>query len=387
MNQFIALYKKELKEAFRDKRAILAALLMAFMAPVMIFGISKFAIKEAVEKPPIYVSIQGAAFAPKLLTHLKRDHILPLTAVPKTDRALWQKRNMQLIIPTTYADDLLAGKPIKLIFKADYSEQALSTPIRRIKQSVQYFSRLIGYKRIVMRGIDTRLLNPVQLEQQDTAVPNNNAKFISMMLGLYLLMAAFMSGLSVAIDSSAGERERNVLEMLLCQPVSTTKIVLAKLCCASLIAVIGVVLTLTLTTFAVSFIDLTKIGATFNVDAFTISTLLLILLPICFFSSSLQLFFSFQAKSFKEAQSMMSMVIVLPALVPLMLTFIDNKPVWLNWVPISGQSLLMEHLFKQMPVSWLALLVTTLLTVMITLALVWLTAYKLKSEKIVLSLS
>jgi sodium transport system permease protein len=238
-----------------------------------------------------------------------------------------------------------------------------------------------------VRGIDVRLLQVVKIIEQDTSLPNSNAMIISMMLGLYLLMAAFMSGLPVAIDASAGERERNVLEMLLCQPVSTVKIVSAKLCCASLIACIGVLLTLSLTSFSVSFIDLTKIGASFSLDAFTILALLLLLLPICFFASALQLFVAFQSKNFKEAQSMVSMIIMLPAMVPVVMMFVDDKPKWLEWLPISGQSLIMEDLFKGLPVSWSLMGFTGLVTISMTIILVLLMAKKLRSETVVLALS
>jgi sodium transport system permease protein len=207
------------------------------------------------------------------------------------------------------------------------------------------------------------------------------------MLGLYVLMAAFMSGLSVAIDSSAGERERNVLEMLLCQPVSTFKIVLAKLCCASTISIIGVTLTLVLTSFSVSFVDLTKIGATFNLNVYMVLFLILLLLPISFFASALQLFVSFQAKSFKEAQSTVSMIIMLPAMIPVALMFIDDKPAWLDWLPVSGQSLLMDDLFKGLAINWAAFAGTAIVTIGITAILVTVLSLRLKSEKVVLALS
>jgi sodium transport system permease protein len=175
--------------------------------------------------------------------------------------------------------------------------------------------------------------------------------------------------------------------MLLCQPVSTVKIVSAKLCCASLIACIGVLLTLSLTSFSVSFIDLTKIGASFSLDAFTILALLLLLLPICFFASALQLFVAFQSKNFKEAQSMVSMIIMLPAMVPVVMMFVDDKPKWLEWLPISGQSLIMEDLFKGLPVSWSLMGFTGLVTISMTIILVLLMAKKLRSETVVLALS
>jgi len=387
MIQFKALLTKELKEAFRDKRAMMMAMMMAVMAPVMIFAMSKVMIKEAVETPAIYLKVTGAEHAPKLIKALDDENILMFSDVPSDKKIIWDDRNLSLTIPDSFNQDMLEGKPIDIYLSADFSEKANMSPVRRIKDTINNYSQVIGYKRLLVRGIDVRLLQPIKIIEQDTSLPNSNAMIISMMLGLYLLMAAFMSGLPVAIDASAGERERNVLEMLLCQPVSTIKIVAAKLCCASLIACIGVLLTLSLTTFSVSFIDLTKIGASFNLDTFTITALLLLLLPICFFASALQLFVAFQSKNFKEAQSMVSMIIMLPAMVPVIMMFVDDKPKWLDWLPISGQSLIMEDLFKGLPVSWALLGFTGLVTISMTFLLVLLMAKKLRSEKVVLALS
>jgi len=387
MIQFKALLTKELKEAFRDKRAMMMAMMMAVMAPVMIFAMSKVMIKEAVETPAIYLKVSGGEFAPKLIKAFNDENILLFSAVPSDKKVIWDERNLSLTIPENFNQDMLDGKTIDIYLSADYSEKSNMSPVRRIKDTVNNFARTIGYKRLLVRGIDVRLLQPIKVIEQDTSLPNSNAMIISMMLGLYLLMAAFMSGLPVAIDASAGERERNVLEMLLCQPVSTVKVVAAKLCCASLIACIGVLLTLSLTTFSVSFIDLTKIGASFNLNSLTITALLLLLLPICFFASALQLFVAFQSKNFKEAQSMVSMIIMLPAMVPMIMMFVDDKPKWLDWLPISGQSLIMEDLFKGLPVSWGLLGFTGLVTISITILLVLLMAKKLRSEKVVLALS
>ncbi|MGB0937956.1 MAG: ABC transporter permease [Colwellia sp.] len=385
--QFKALLLKELKEAFRDKRAMMMAMTMAVMAPVMIFGMSKVMIKEAVETPSVYVKVTGAEYAPKLMAALQEENILRFKDVSSSKKQVWDDRNIELTIPATYNEDMLAGRTIDIYLSSDYSEKAALSPIRRIKSTIDTHARVIGYKRLLVRGIDVKLLQPIKVIEQDTSMPNSNAMIVSMMLGLYLLMSAFMSGLPVAIDASAGERERNVLEMLLCQPVSTVNIVLAKLSCASLIAGIGVLLTLGLTSFSVGFVDLTKIGASFSLDTYTVSALLLLLLPICFFASALQLFVAFQAKNFKEAQSMVSMIIMLPAMVPVIMMFVDDKPEYLDWLPISGQSLIMEDLFKGLPVSWSLMAFTGVVTIAMTTVLVMLMAKKLKSEKIVLALS
>jgi len=385
--QLKALVLKEYKEAFRDKRALMVALMFAFMAPIMIMVGSKIAIEKMVEQPPVYIKFTGAEYAPNLISHLADKNLLAFADTPTADKVIWDDRNLILNIPEDYARNMAQGKPIKVYLKADFNDKAAQTPIRRINNAVREFSLSIGYKRLQLRGVDVRLLNPVRLVEQDTAKPDATFIMISMTLGLYLMMAAFMSGLSVAIDSSAGERERNVLEMLLCQPVSTLKIVLAKLLGAATISVIGVVLVLILTSVSVSFIDLTKIGATFSLGVSTTIVLILLLLPICFFASAIQLFVAFQTKSFKEAQSTVGMIIGIPAFVPFVLFLMDDRPQWLDWMPIAGQSLIMEDIFKGVEVNWLAMLATSTVTIALTATLVFAVAKKLKSEKVVMALS
>jgi sodium transport system permease protein len=387
MMQLKALMVKEFKEAFRDRRALMVAMSMALLMPVMIMVMLKVAIKEAVDNPAVYVKYTGEQHAPKLIKALKDENILSFADVPEDEKRNWNERNIELTIPATFAQEMAEGKPIELTLRADYNEKSLKSPIRRIQDIVTKHSLTIGYKRLLVRGIDIKLLQPIKLLEQDTSLPSSNAVMISLILGVYLMMAAFMSGLPVAIDSSAGERERNVLEMLLCQPVSTLKIVLAKLSCASAISIISIILMLVLTSVAMNFVDLTKIGATFSIDASTFITLLILLIPICFLAASLQLLFAFQAKSFKEAQSTVTMLIMAPSFIPFALMMMDDKPAWVDWLPISGQSLLMEDVFKGLPVDWNALLFSTLATVALTAVLVLTLAKKLTSEKVVMSLS
>ncbi|MAG77331.1 MAG: protein NatB [Colwelliaceae bacterium] len=386
-SQFKALVIKEFKEAFRDKRALMTAFSMSLLAPVMIMVMSKTMIKEMVEKPTVYAEFVGAEYAPKLMKDFRDDNILPLSEAEGDSHAIWEKRGIKITIPETYAEDMVDGNIINIVLNADYSDKPSLAPIRRVKDVIRDHARAIGYKRLIMRGVDVRILRPLNLVEQDRAQPSSNAMMISMMLGLYLLMGAFMSGLATAIDSSAGERERNVLEMLLCQPISTLKVVLAKLTCTSAISMLSIVLMLTVTSISVGFVDLTKIGATFSIDAFTFTVLLVLLLPICIFAGALQLFFAFQAKSFKEAQSTVTMLIMLPAFVPIALIFLDNRPLWLDWIPVAGQSIIMEDLFKGLPIDWAALAVTSVVTIAMSAALVMGLAKKLKSEKVVMALS
>jgi sodium transport system permease protein len=99
------------------------------------------------------------------------------------------------------------------------------------------------------------------------------------------------------------------------------------------------------------------------------------------------LLFAFQAKSFKEAQSTVTMLIMAPSFIPFALMMMDDKPAWVEWMPISGQSLLMEDVFKGLPIDWNALLFTSVATIVLTVGLVLILAKRLTSEKVVMSLS
>ena len=81
------------------------------------------------------------------------------------------------------------------------------------------------------------------------------------------------------------------------------------------------------------------------------------------------------------------MLVMVPSFIPLAIMMMDDKPAWVDWAPISGQSLIMEDLFKGLPVDWAALAVTGAATLAITVGLVLTLAQKLKSEKVVMSLS
>ncbi len=387
MIQFKALFIKELKEAFRDKRALTVALSMSFLLPIGLMVVFNIVIEKNIDNPEVYVKFTGSEYAPMLVKSFAGVNVLSFADIPNGDKPDWKDRNIEIVIPPSYAQDMKDGKPIDIILRADNSDQSLMAPLQRIRAVVNQYSQIIGYKRLIVRGVDVKLLQPIKLQEQDTALPSGNAMMISMSLGLYLIMTAFMSGLSISIDTSAGERERNVLEMLLCQPVSTVKIVSAKLFCSSIVAVIAIGLMLVLTSLAMSFVDLTKMGIAFSIDLATFSALLALLTPLCLFASSLQLFFAFQAKTFKEAQSTVTMLIMVPTFIPLALFMMDSKPAWTEWMPISGQYLVMEDLFKGLPINWLSLSLTSGATLALTVVIVLTLAKKLTTEKVVMALS
>lgn len=387
MIQFKALLNKEIKEAFRDKKALVNALMMAFLAPVFIIVMSNMFVKKTVDKEAVYIEILGAEFAPSLIEKLHQGHIYSLDTANADDKVKWNARKITLIVPDTFSNDMNQGKVIDLVLKADMSDQSMDLPMRRIKAAVGKYSSEIGAKRLLMRGVDIQLVKPIQLLEQDLAQGNSGISVINSMIVTYLIFITFYCSMAVALDSSAGERERDVLELLLCQPVSTAKIVGSKLLAASSISVLAMGIMLSLTGSLIGFVDLSAIGASFQLTFTAVLVFFILLVPMCFFASSLQLFFAFKAKTFKEAQTTVTMLIAIPMFIPMFLMFADDKPAWLGWAPVSGHYLLMEDVLKGNAVDYSVLLVLTVSTIALAFAVFRGLSNKLKSEKVVLALS
>jgi len=110
-------------------------------------------------------------------------------------------------------------------------------------------------------------------------------------------------------------------------------------------------------------------------------------LPLAYLAGIAQLYFAYQAKTFKEAQSYLSMILILPMLVPMAIMIVPHKPEWLNNLPLAGHSIIMEDLFKGKALDMMAFGATNLLTIAIAIAMTLLLARSLRSEKVVLALS
>lgn len=381
------LVQKEFREAIRDRRAIMAGLFAIFMGPVMMAGIILFQIDEVTEIKPTYVEFTGAEHAPSLISFLASQKVLPRDKITEDEVAKWAKMPITFTIPDDYATNMAQGKPITLIINADFSNKNLMKPLRRFEKIIAQYSRSIGSTRLLMRGIDPRITNPLLLNTQDTATPESKSGLMMGMLAMFILMSLFTASMTAAIDTSAGERERHSLELILCQPVPTSMVVLSKVLMVSAYGTIASIITMIAMTFTMSALPLEKLGMSVMVDFSTMALIAIMIIPLGYLAGIFQLFFAYRAKSFKEAQSYLSMILLLPMMVPMVITFLPHKPLWLDYVPLAGQHLIMEALYKGEGVNWPAYVITALVTTVVAFVMTAILAKSLKSEKVVLGLS
>jgi sodium transport system permease protein len=163
----------------------------------------------------------------------------------------------------------------------------------------------------------------------------------------FVIMAAFVCGMGVAVDVTAGERERKSLEPLLVNPVPRYTIVIGKWMAAVLFSATGLVLAMILNFFSLSQVPLEEVGIVFNYGRLEIVGVLVTTLPLALFAPSIQIFVGIFAKSFKDAQAYLSFIMLLP-MAPFFFNMLNtqDREFWMNFVPMLGQHMLLTDVVR-----------------------------------------
>lgn len=376
-NKIITMLRKELIDAARDKRSVMAGLYYAMGAPLLMCGMFFMLIGQLTSPEDLNINIDNQQGAPDLVKYLSSK------GINQTDGE--NTKDILLVISDDYASNMAKGISAEVTLIADASNEKLQKSIRRLEKRLQEYSSEMGSLRLIARGIDPRVMQPIKLNVEDQATPDSKAGMILGIATMTMIYAVFISGMNLAIDTSAGERERNSLALLLSHPVSTGQIVLSKILAVTIFAMIGLLLTLIVSKFAYSFVPWQELGFSVSVNGNFIGMMMLVGLPVAIMAACLQLFVSFMAKSFKEAQSYLTIVLILPMMLAMAASY-DIAPDTLQWLPVSGQlQALMEFIKgRELPVVQLA--VSSITTLVISAGLAMGMQKSLKSEKIVFGL-
>lgn len=379
----LIMMKKELLDAIRDKRSVMAALYYAIGTPILVAGLFFMIIGKVTSPEDLHINIKGSEYAPELVRALKNRGVYPAEDI-KPDSGIKAKA-ITLIIDEEYASNVAKGESARIVLRADHSDTELGKSIGRVKNLIRAYSGEVATLRLLLRGVDPQVLNPIKLIEQDEATATSRGGMILGMALFTMIYSVFISGMNLSIDTSAGERERNSLGLLLSQPVTPMNILLSKLFSVTAFAMAGLVLTLIMSRFAYSYVPWQELGFTVEVDLKMALSMIVVGFPIAVMAASMQLFVSFLAKSFKEAQSYLTIVLFVPMALAMSASY-EIAPDTLKWLPVSGQQQALMEFVKgnALPVS--ELLVSTGITVLIAAVLCIALNQALKSEKVVFGL-
>jgi len=379
MNKIIAMVRKELIDAARDKRSVMAGLYYAIGTPLIMCGLFMVLIGQLTSPDDLKISITNPDKAPDLVRFLSNKGITQGEAGAKDLKAI------ELIISPDYAKQMNQGKGAEITIVADNSEEKLQNSIRRLEKQLQAYSAEMGSLRLIARGIDPRVVQPLKVNVHDQATTDSKGGMILGIAIFTMIYSVFISGMNLAIDTSAGERERNSLALLLSHPLTTRQLVLSKIIAVGLFALLGLVLILLVSKVAYTFVPWQELGFSVSITSEFMALMLVVGIPVALMAACLQLFVSFMAKTFKEAQSYLTMVLFVPLALSMAASY-NIAPDILQWLPVSGQQQALMDFIKGKDMNMLQLLVSTLGTLAIALVLTFGMEKSLKSEKVIFGL-
>ena len=379
MNKIIAMVRKELIDAARDKRSVMAGLYYAIGTPLTMCGLFMVLIGQLTSPDDLKISITNPDKAPDLVRFLSNKGITQGEAGAKDLKAI------ELIISPDYAKQMNQGKGAEITIVADNSEEKLQNSIRRLEKQLQAYSAEMGSLRLIARGIDPRVVQPLKVNVHDQATTDSKGGMILGIAIFTMIYSVFISGMNLAIDTSAGERERNSLALLLSHPLTTRQLVLSKIIAVGLFALLGLVLILLVSKVAYTFVPWQELGFSVSITSEFMALMLLVGIPVALMAACLQLFVSFMAKTFKEAQSYLTMVLFVPLALSMAASY-NIAPDVLQWLPVSGQQQALMDFIKGKDMNMLQLLVSTLGTLAIAVILAFGMEKSLKSEKVIFGL-
>jgi sodium transport system permease protein len=206
------------------------------------------------------------------------------------------------------------------------------------------------------------------------------------MLPYFFILGAFIGGMALAIDTTAGERERQSLEPLLANPVARGQILAGKLAATTAFAVTTVLLSILAFSAAGHFLPTERIGMVLQIGPRFLVCTLFVMLPLAMLLASLQTMVSAYAKSYREAQTYLSLLMLVPVIPTLMLSLMPFKPLlWMYAVPLMGQQITITRLLRGDAVPLSALLLCFVCTAIAALLVYFLTARIYRSERLAIS--
>jgi sodium transport system permease protein len=386
LSQAWVVMRKELRDAFRDRRAIYSVLFGSLFGPVLVGVLMNGIADRQRELDEVRIPVVGLEHAPALVAWLRQQSGVTVVPGPAdAERAVRDRdEDVVVMIPDHFAASFRASKPIEVRVVSDGSRSASRPKIQRVRRLLERYSSEVAAMRLIARGVSPAVVTPLRLQEVEVSSAQQRAAVILNFIPLFIVLAAFTGGMQIATDATAGERERGSLEPLLVNPAPRAAIASGKWLAATVSAMLSVCITTTLCLFLMRLVPLQDLGLRVRIGPPQVVGLLGAVLPLCLLSTAIQTYLATFARSYKEAQSYMGFLMMVPMLPGLLSAVypIASQP-WMYPVPILGQHLLLTDVLggKAPGLGWFA--VTAVATVIAALTLVGLVTALLQRERII----
>ena len=352
-------YRKELREALRDRRTLVSSLLVPLLLfPLLTAGmgaaISALVGKAKEEIPK--VMIIGGEDSPKFLQNLqsmKKIEVVPLASNWK-DQVINKEIRATVEIPNGFEENLAHQKiaTVKIYnYDGDLKSSIASDAIQ--KHLEEYRNEIIKVN-LAQRNLPETALKPFDVTQQNVAPPEKvGGAAFGGVIGYMVILLCLTGCMYPAMDLTAGEKERGTMETILSSPISRVHLVLGKffLVLTTSLVTGG----LSVTSMGISFWVLERMHAfdkagnasaqlQLSIGLKQVVSIFIMVLPLAVLFSAGVMTVALFAKSYKEAQSYISplmFVVIIPAVSAMLPIDLNAK---LALIPILNASLLCKEL-------------------------------------------
>jgi sodium transport system permease protein len=383
-------YWKEMRESLRDRRVLINSLLLGpLLGPLLFLVMMRLIVGRELEKAdqPLPVVVIGAERAPELIDALKQMGLEVKPPVADPEQAVREQRiDLALRVGADFGAAWRAGRPAEVEVIYDSSRREGGSDVDRLRGMLDSYGHRNGALRLLARGFSPGIATPLVVANRDTATPQARGALLFAMLPYMLVLTIFIGGLWLAIDSTAGERERQSLEPLLANPVPRDRILLGKLLATASFSAGS--LTLGLLAFLVvgHFMPTEQLGMSLALGPHFFAVALPVLVPLVLLLCIGQILIAAFARSVREAQTYLGLAQLVPIIPSIVLSILPVKAkLWMYAVPLLGQQLSIMRLLRAEPVPMLALALSALVTLLAAVALFLLTRRIYDSERLAIA--
>jgi sodium transport system permease protein len=383
-------FLKEVLDNIRDRRTLASALLMGpLFGPVLFAFVINLSVERSlsdVEKT-LPLPVIGAENAPNLVRYLE-SHNIDVVDAPENREAAMESvktglHDIVVVIPASFGEQLAESIPAKVELISDQANTTADREARRVRRALHSYNQELAAIRLSARGVSPLALRPLNIDDIDVSTPSGRSGILLGMMSYFFIFAMLMGGMYLAIDTTAGERERGSLEPLLALPVTRGKLMLGKIAATCLFMALSLILSLTSFFFALKFMPLEQLGMTPNFGPDVVVRAFFLLAPFILLGASAMTLVASFTKSYKEAQTWLSVVLLAPTLPILVVSLLTLRPrLEFMFVPSLSQHLLLIDMVKNEPVNLTHVLISVSSTLLLGVLLTWLCARLYRRESL-----
>ncbi len=339
------IWRKELMDSVRDRKGMMQAILIPLLIGVCYAVFNPLINASLTERArqPVRMPAQGIEYAGQsFLDALKKFDITLEPFDGDLQASITRgEQNAGLIIPSGFGDSVANEIPTSLTLLVNPTAGGLfgnRFSVERIDLALNAVNQQVSVARVQTRNVNPELLNPITLQSRDLSTPEQRAGvFASFSLPIMVALIVAQGGLYIAIDVTAGEKERGTLESLLVTPAGDLEVLIGKL--AAVFTLSCVLLILTMLGFWAASAVLPASATGGGTLPFSVILLSIIVgLPLALFLSVILMIVSVRTKAFKDAQSAATPIIFAVMVPSMAAAFVPAANSLAFLIPVYGPS-------------------------------------------------